>query len=230
MLYDWGYGFLTPEQRQDIIAWLNEAVEYNYLYSRPAQSMMRNDGAAFTYGLAAAAYATLGENPEGRKLLGWFRGIWDEAVASLDVIGKGGASGEGNAYGASPTAYGFIRAANTVYYASGEDLFLSHVYFRQRLLFDAFAAYPGTIGGPKAVVKFPERPIVEQASIGGDGRRGASWHSAALRPNGLILSRRFRGHARGGHLELGVPPARSRYAGATTPFPNCSTIRRARGW
>ncbi len=192
VLYDWGYHFLTPDERQDVVNWLSEAVEYNYLHSRPAQAMMRNDGAAFTYGLAASAYATLEDNPEGRKLLRWFRGIWEVAVASLDVIGQGGASGEGNAYGASPTASSFIRAANTVYYASGEDLFLSHPYFRQRLLYDAFGAYPGSIGGPKAVARFPDRPIVEQASIGGDGRRGASWHSAALRPNGLILSRRFK--------------------------------------
>ncbi len=191
LLYDWGYANLTPEQRQDVMGWLNQAVAYNYLDSRPAHQIMRNDGAAFTYGLASAAYATLGENPEGPKMLGWFRDIWDLVVESLDVIGKGGASGEGNAYGASPTAYGFLRAANTVYYASGEDLFLSHVYFRQKLLFDAFGAYPGSIGGPDAVVTFPSRPIVEEASIGGDGRRAASWHSAALRPNGLLLSRRF---------------------------------------
>ncbi|MDP2996709.1 MAG: hypothetical protein Q8N47_04420, partial [Bryobacterales bacterium] len=192
LLYDWGYARLTPEQRQDIIGWLNEAVDYNYRFNRSAQSVMRNDGAAVTYGLAAAAYATLGENPEAGKVLGWFRDQWDQTLAALDVIGKGGASGEGNAYGASPTAASIIRAANLVYYASGEDLFLSHAFFRQKLLFDAFAAYPGHIGGPDAVVRYPDRPIVEQASIGGDGRRAASWHSAALRPNGLILSRRFR--------------------------------------
>lgn len=191
VLYDWGYPELTPEQREDIIRWLNEAVEYNY-HSRPAQLVMRNDGAAFAYGLAAAAYATLEDNPQGAKLMGWFRGVWESVVAGLDVIGKGGASGEGNAYGAAPTALSFIRAANTVYYASGEDLVVSHPYFRQRLLFDAFAAYPGAIGGPGSAARYPDVPIVEQASIGGDGRRGASWHSAALRPNGLILSRRFR--------------------------------------
>jgi hypothetical protein len=193
LLYDWGYAHLAPDQRQDLIGWLNDAAAYNYLESRPAREIMRNDGASVTYGLAAAAYATLGENPEAPKILGWFHHNWDEILKALDIIGKGGASGEGNAYGASPTASSIIRAANLVYYASGEDLFLSHAWFRQRLLFDAFGAYPGFIGGPNAVVRYPDRPIVEQASIGGDGRRGASWHSAALRPNGLILSRRFQG-------------------------------------
>ncbi len=190
-LYDWGYPFLTPGQRNDIVSWLNEAVEFNYLDSHPAQSIMRNDGASVTYGLAAAAYATLGENPEAPKILGWFRANWDEVLKGLDIMGRGGASGEGNAYGASPTGHSFIRTANLVYYASGEDLFVSHEWFRQRLLFDAFAAYPGSIGGRQSPAHFPDRPIVEQASIAGDGRRGASWHSAALRPNGLILSRRF---------------------------------------
>jgi hypothetical protein len=193
LMYDWGYAHLTPEQRQDLVAWLNEAVTYNYLYSRAAHEMFRNDGASFTYGLAAATYATLDENPEGHKLLGWFRATWDEVVQVLDIMGKGGAAGEGNAYGASPTASSLIRAANVVYYASGEDLFSSHVWFKQRLLYDAFAAYPGTIGGPDSPARYPDAPIVEQASIDGDGRRGASWHSGALRPNGLILARRFAG-------------------------------------
>ena len=191
LLYDWGYRFLAPGERKDIVSWLNEAAEFNYKDSHPAQAIMRNDGASVTYGLAAAAYATLGENSEAPKIFGWFRLNWDEVLKGLDIMGRGGASGEGNAYGASPTGSSFIRTANLVYYASGEDLFLSHPWFRQRLLFDAFGAYPGSIGGPRSPAGFPERPIVEQASIGGDGRRGASWHSGALRPNGLILSRRF---------------------------------------
>jgi hypothetical protein len=195
LVYDWGYGRLTPEQRQDLIGWLNDAVAYEYLENRPAHSYFRNDGASATYGLAAAVYATLGENPEAAKQLAWFRSTWKEILKALDIIGKGGASGEGNAYGAAPTASSLIRTANLVYYASGEDLFVSHVWFKQRLLYDAFAAYPGTIGGPGSAVPdgWPGNPIVEQASIGGDGRRGASWHSANLRPNGLILSRRFAG-------------------------------------
>lgn len=194
-VYDWGYPQLTPDQRQDLIAWLNDAVAFNEQDNRGAHSYMRNDGASATYGLAAAVYATLGENPQAAKELAWFRADWKEVVRGLDIIGKGGASGEGNAYGASPTAASFIRTANLVWYASGEDLFKSHAYFKQRLLYDAFAAYPGSIGGRDSPVPegHPGVPIIEQASIGGDGRRGASWHSGALRPNGLILSRHFAG-------------------------------------
>jgi hypothetical protein len=79
------------------------------------------------------------------------------------------------------------------FYAAGEDLFRSHAWFRQRLLYDAFAAYPGVLGGPGAPVNFPPVPIVEQASIGGDGRRAVSWHNRDTRRNGLTLARRFAG-------------------------------------
>lgn len=196
-VYDWGWARLSAQQRQDLIDWLNDAVRYNYLQNASAHSHFRNDGAAFTYGLAATAYGTFGENPESAQLFAWFRECWAQTLQALDIMGQGGASGEGNAYGASPTAAGLIRAANVAWYAAGEDLFLSHPWFRQRLLYDAFAAYPGSIGGPESIVPegWPGHPVVEQASIGGDGRRGASWHSGALRPNGLILSRRFAGTA-----------------------------------
>src|SRR5208283_2567271 len=86
-----------------------------------------------------------------------------------------------------------------------------------RLLYDAFAAYPGVLGGPDGPVRHPLQPIleqqpfraeppdllppvrhplqpiVEQASIGSDGRRALSWHSSALRANRMTLARRFAG-------------------------------------
>jgi hypothetical protein len=191
--YDWGYSQLTPDQRKDLADWLYDAASYLYNDNKSGRAFMRNDGAVATLGLAASAYALLGDDPRADRIVGWFREYWSEVVKGLDVIGKGGAAGEGNAYGSSPTAYGFITTANVVYYATGEDLFLSHPWFRLRLAYDAFAAYPGTIGGPDAPTGYPNTPIVEEASIGGDGRRGASWHSQSLRPNGLILSRRFAG-------------------------------------
>lgn len=192
LLYDWGYQQLTPEQKLDLVEWLNEACTYTYVRNPSSSAYFRNDGAAVAYGLAAAAYATLGENPEAMKLLGWSRNYWDEILKALDIMGKGGAAAEGNAYGTAPTASDFIRTANLVFYATGEDLFVSHVWFKQRLLYDAFASYPGTMGGPGSPIKYGYPGVmVEQASVGGDGRRGASWHSVNLRPNGLILSRRF---------------------------------------
>lgn len=191
--YDWGYAQLSPEQRQDIIEWLNATTRFEHVECPEGGLYMRNDGASVTQGVAAAAYATAGENPQGDQLMAWFRERWDQTLKALDIIGKGGASGEGNAYGTSPTATGIITAANIAYTAGGEDLFTSHPYFRQRLLYDAFAAYPDTIGGPGSTVKYPDRPFVEQASIGGDGRRAASWLNRDTRRNGLVLSRRFAG-------------------------------------
>jgi hypothetical protein len=191
--YDWTYSQLSPEQRQDLIEWLNATATFEWLDCPEAHLYMRNDGASVLQGLAAAAFATEGENPKGEQLMAWFREHWGETMKALDIIGKGGASGEGNAYGTSPTAQGIITAANIAYTAAGEDLFTAHPFFRERLLYDAFAAYPDTIGGPTDPVKFPDLPLVEQASIGGDGRRGASWHNRDTRRNGLVLSRRFAG-------------------------------------
>lgn len=192
-VYDWGYSRLSPEQRQDVIKWLYSAVEFTHLKNADGRLYLRNDGASVTQGVAAAAYAVLGDDPKGDQLLAWFRERWDQTLQGLDIIGKGGATGEGNAYGTSPTSSGIITAANIAFYAAGEDLFAGHPFFRQRLLYDAFAAYPGVLGGPGAVVNVPLTPMIEQASIGGDGRRALGWPNRDNRRNGLILARRFAG-------------------------------------
>ena len=196
-LYDWAGSRLSPAERKDVIEWMNRASAYLYLENTEGRARFRNDGAAVVYGLAAVAYATLGDNPEAPKIHGWFRELWAETLRCLDIMGKGGASGEGNGYGISPTAFSFIRIANLVKYASGEDLFTSHPFFRQRLLYDAFSAYPSPTGGPESPVPggWPGQPAVEIAMMGGDGRRGISQESrdVRVRQNGLILARRFAG-------------------------------------
>lgn len=194
IFYDWGYPELKDTQKSDLINWLNAANTYNYQFNENRKYYFRNDGATVPYGLAASALATYEDNPQAATQLSWFRQSWEELLKALDVMGKGGALAEGNAYGTAPTGQSLIYAANLVYYATGEDLFLSHPWFKARLAYDAFAAYPGTIGGPGSPVgAWPARPIIEQASVGGDGRRGYSWHSVNLRPNGLPLARRFAG-------------------------------------
>ncbi|MBO0719871.1 MAG: hypothetical protein J2P41_03560 [Blastocatellia bacterium] len=192
-VYDWGYSYLSTDQRQDLIDWMDATVAYLHGENGDARLYMRNDGASVTQGVAAAAYAVLDDSPKGERIMTAFHQRWSETLKALDIIGKGGATGEGNAYGTSPTASGFLIAANIAWTAAGEDLFASHPWFRQRLLYDAFAAYPGVLGGPGAVVPVPASPIVEQASIGGDGRRAMSWHNRDTRRNGLILTRRFAG-------------------------------------
>jgi len=191
--YDWGYDTLSPEQRADLVEWLYAAAEFTHLKNNDGRLYLRNDGASVTQGVAAAAYAVLGDDPKGEQLLAWFGERWTETLKGLDIMGKGGATGEGTAYGTSPTGSGFITAANIAYTAAGEDLFTSHVWFRQRLLYDAFAAYPGVLGGPGAPVSVPAEPMIEQASIAGDGRRAVSWHNRDTRRNGLVLARHFAG-------------------------------------
>jgi len=191
--YDWGFAKLTAEQKEDLAKWLIDGARFTALENKSARAFLRNDGASATFGLASAAYALSGDTPAAPQILTWFRSNWSETMKGFDIMGRGGALGEGNAYGTAPTALHIIAAANVAFYAAGEDLFLSHVWFRKRLLYDAFAAYPGTIGGRDAAVPYPNFPIIEQSSIGGDGRRALSWHSINLRSNGMILTRRFAG-------------------------------------
>lgn len=191
--YDWTYSRLSLEQRQDLATWLYDAAAFTHLENPDARLYLRNDGASVTQGVAAAAYALAGDDPRAGQLLGWFRERWSQTLKGLDIMGKGGATGEGNAYGTSPTGSGFIAAANIAYTAAGDDLFNSHPWFRQRLLYDAFAAYPGVLGGPGSPAGVPVEPMIEQASIGGDGRRALSWHNRDTRRNGLVLARRFAG-------------------------------------
>jgi hypothetical protein len=191
--YDWGYAKLSSEQRKDVAQWLIDACSFDWLENQSSHAYLRNDGASAAFGLASTAFALQGDTPDADKVMSWFRTDWSEIVKGLDIMGRGGATGEGNAYGAAPTAYHFIMAANVAYFAAGEDLFTSHIWFKKRLLYDAFAAYPGVLGGPDAPVRNPMQPIIEQASIGGDGRRALSWHSIALRANGMMLARRFAG-------------------------------------
>jgi hypothetical protein len=54
----------------------------------------------------------------------YFQERWRETLAGLDIIGKGGATGEGNGYGASPTGINYVLAANVAYTAADEDLFV----------------------------------------------------------------------------------------------------------
>ncbi len=193
LFYDWGYDTLTADQRQDLINWLNIAVKYNSTVNSYRASYFRNDGAAIVHGIAAAAYATYGDNPEAPTHLAAFREAWTGVKKALDIMGRGGALAEGNSYGTAPTALNLILTCNLIYYATGEDLFASHPFFRQRLAYDAFASYPDTPGGPGSPIGFgfPGVRFVEQSAIGGDGVRAYSWHSLNLRPNGLILARRF---------------------------------------
>jgi hypothetical protein len=191
-LYDWGFKALTAPQRADLIDWLNAATEFNYLHNSFMHAHFRNDAAILTASIAAVAYATYGENRGAMVRLNWFRREWEHSLEALDVIGRGGALGEGNAYD-EVTAGFFITLANFVYYASGENLFYSHPWFQRHLAYEAFSTYPNQLREADDPIGHdnPPNPFPEGAALGGDDNRGASWHSFQLRPNGLALSRRF---------------------------------------
>jgi hypothetical protein len=191
--YDWCFPALTAGQRKDLIEWMKGAVEYSHAGNGSAGAYMRNDGAVVTHGVAAVAFAIAGDDPGAGQIMGYFRERWRQTVLGLDIIGKGGATGEGNGYGASPTGVNYVLAANVAYTAAGEDLFAAHPWFRQRLMYDAFAAYPSTFGGPGAVEPVSPHAVVEESHVGGDDVRGMTSQKRSLRRIGLILSRRFQG-------------------------------------
>ena len=189
--YDWCFPALTEIQRTELAVWMKAAAEYSHVDNTSAAAYMRNDGAVVTHGVAAVAFAIAGDDPGAAQIMEWFRERWRETLLGLDIIGKGGATGEGNGYGASPTGVNYVLAANVAWTAAGEDLFASHLWFRQRLLYDAFAAYPSTFGGPGAVAPVSPHPVVEQAHVGGDDVRGMTSQKRNLRRIGLMLTRRF---------------------------------------
>jgi hypothetical protein len=184
--YDWCHKALTPAQRTQVLNWLTAAAKYSHVDNTSAAAYMRNDGAVVTHGLAAVAYATAGDSPDAPDIMRYFRERWQETLAGLNIIGKGGATGEGNGYGASPTGVNWVLAANVAWTAAGEDLFAGHPWFRQRLLYDAFAALPSTFAVPAS-----PHPVVEQSHVGGDDVRGMTSQKRNLRRIGLMLTRRF---------------------------------------
>jgi hypothetical protein len=192
LLYDWGYDALLPAQRADLAEWLKSAVDYNYLHNSLGHSHFRNDGVSVTEGLGAAAYALYGDSREAPALMTMFRHEWEHTLQAMDVLAAGGALGEGNAYGET-TGEALINLANMVYYASGENLFYSHPYFRRHLAYEAFSTYPSRLGEANDPIAHsdPPHPYPEGAALGGDDNRGFSWHSLHLRPNGLALTRQF---------------------------------------
>jgi hypothetical protein len=190
--YDWGFDALLPAQRQDLIEWLNSACEQDELHNSYAHTHFRNDGLIITGALGAVAYATWGENPRASSVMTIFRREWGHTLEALNVLGKGGSLGSGNAYDEA-TGASLINIANFVYYASGENLFYSHPYFRRHLAYVAFSTYPNRLGEADDPISHttPLHPVPEGASLNGDDNRGFSWHTVHMRPNGLALARRF---------------------------------------
>jgi hypothetical protein len=119
--YDWGFDALTESQRHDLIEWLNAANLYahEHLPANPET----------TLGYAASAYATFEENRQAILQMAWFRKAWE---ADLQALSPGGASSE-------EAAETPILTANSVFYASGENLFYSHLFFQRHLAFEAFS-------------------------------------------------------------------------------------------
>ncbi len=195
MIYDWLYPQLSVAQRQDLITWINAAATWEHVTNTGySNAYHRNDAGNITYALAAAAYATAGDtspsNPMAPTLMSWFNYRWDQTLKAASDMGTG--MGEGNMYTEAGTAYHWIHAANTVYTATGQNLFVTHPFFRDRMLYNAFASYPGIVAGPGAPAggNWPG-PYIEYPPSYGDGQLGYAWAQDENRVNGMILCKMF---------------------------------------
>jgi hypothetical protein len=143
LLYDWGFDALNANQRVDVVEWLNNAADYNYRRNPYLHAHFGEEGAGILLGLAAASYATYGENRPASQQRLWFREEWAHTMRAFDAVGRGGAVGPPDRLGAT-TASAYINVANLIFFASAENLFLAHPWFQRRLAYETFA------GGEKA--------------------------------------------------------------------------------
>jgi hypothetical protein len=146
LLYDWGFDALTSSQRHDLIDWLNAADDYTHAHFQ---------NASVALGLAASAYATYEDNRIAMLQLAWFRAQWETILRSLT---SGGAVEEA-------AAEPLIDIANLVFYASGENLFYSHLFFRRHLAYEAFAAELSALARPNGLAASRRFPNTEEADL-----------------------------------------------------------------
>jgi hypothetical protein len=181
--YDWLHDRLTPEEREQALSLM--AAAYRRLRRQHLPDTWGNHGVRIMLAVGAAGMAALDDTPAAKEWLDHARYVrWEGDIGEgLRLLGEGGGWPEG-------TAYGFIVAENLALYAAavrsatGEDLFLSVPWFRDRMAYSLliFRPAPAQIHG---------RWYHPYPSLGDSERRRYTL-TAYERHAALILADRFR--------------------------------------
>ncbi len=137
--FDWLYNILDASQKQQVIDYLNT----RYDATKNADLLpFNNYNAGKLLDIGISGLATYGDNPRAKELIDHARYIRyrDFTLGSLEICGEGGGWSEGSGYDFS--AMRTMRYADGVYTATGEDLFESHIWFKDYLKYRLFQDYP----------------------------------------------------------------------------------------
>ncbi|MBK7200223.1 DNRLRE domain-containing protein [Candidatus Amarolinea dominans] len=141
LVYDWCYGRLSASQRSAFIAYFNAWGDAPHSNDSPGWG---NYWPRFAYSFALMGLATYGDNPRAQEWLDEFRyhRYRDSDLPLLDRIAEGGAWPEGMIYDwiANWPRAKALAAWRSV---SGEDLFLSSAWYRERLGYLLLHRWPG---------------------------------------------------------------------------------------
>ncbi len=154
-VYDWCAGTMTGSEKERFIGYLNDWGD-RYLEKtrslrggKPDNPGLGNYWPRFSYSFALIGLATYGDNPRAREWLDYFRFVrWPVEKAFLDLIAKGGGWPEGFVYDAISN-FSRMRLADAWLTATGEDLFESSDWFRERFGTLLLQHLPGVFKGNK---------------------------------------------------------------------------------
>jgi hypothetical protein len=170
VIYDWLCDALTPQQKREIIEYVNDAYEKTATVY-PQAWVNYNFDIMFISGISG--YATFGDNAKAREMIDHAREYrWGFTRPALDFTGVGGGWVEENGY-AMETTYRLACWLAAVRTATGEDLFRSIDFMRDRLLYELLSMYPNASDDYG-------RPYYEHVPTG-DGRQGIGpWQYARI--------------------------------------------------
>lgn len=181
IVYDWCYPLLRSREKETLIEWLNGGYEE---LKNSYQTPWHNYAVSIMLATGLAGYATLGDNPKAQELINYMRieRFENKILPALRFAGDGGGWPESSMYGGG-TILRLVQYLEAVLTATGEDLYSSANFFKDRLAFMLFNSYPG----------IHERwgKFYRQLYIHGDGGRWLKGTQGYVRATTLMLIKRF---------------------------------------
>ena len=198
LVFDWCYGQMSAAQKTSTIAYLNNRGDNPSYGNDPGWG---NYWPRHGYSYALTGLATLGDNPRAEEWLDYYRYDHhrDLAVPLLDRIAAGGAWPEGTVYDWIAN-WPRVKAVAAWESVTGERLFDSSTWFRERIGYALLLSWPGA-------AQEWGRVYHPYGSIG-DGERNRGTIANYGRIMSLILLQRYPDHPLAPQLQayLAVEP------------------------